>query len=208
MKIAFVLNVYRDQALAVRLANQVLELFGQKAIVIGDGVPIDPGLAKVSHSWAAPRLKHQFSLAWTKRYLQVGFESGADHVIKLDPDSFIHRRFTPPDADWYGTLGLSNDYVRGGACGFRRNIIPKVLNYTNLDGFAPYSYRRWSKHRWPHEEYSDEVISNQDHNLKLAMLDLGIVPTTWPDVLIYGNENVVPSGDLSRFAITHPHPTL
>lgn len=198
--------MYNDQHLALRLVKQIRKHFEQGAIVIADGVPVQPELNDLALCRSFERVKDRTTGYWTQRYLEMGLQTSASTIIKLDPDTCIWKRFTPPDAEWFGTLGDSGDYVRGGAVGFSRAAAERVVASGLLHGRFPYVYRRWSKYRWPHEQESDEVVSNQDHIMRRVMGKLGIKPTSWPEVLIYGNSGQipVPNGE----AVTHPHPTL
>lgn len=204
--IAFVINVYNDQHLALRLVKQIRKHFDQGAIVVSDGAPIDPELNDLALCRRFERVKDRTTGYWTQRYLQLALQTSAKTIIKLDPDTCVWRRFTPPDADWFGTLGDSGDYVRGGAMGLSRETAQKVVRSGLLHDRFPYVYYRYKKHRWPHEKESELPLSNQDHILRRVMGKLGIKPTPWPEVLIYGNCGRVPTP--AGEAVTHPHPTL
>ncbi len=204
--IAFVINVYDDQHLAIRLANQILHHYQQKPIVIGDGVDIAPELSAISQSYSFERVKQLKSGLWTHRYLEIALSTPATHIIKLDPDSCLWRPFTLSDADWFGSLSSQGEFVRGGGFGLRRNVAEKIVDSQFLKHSFPFIYYRYSVHKWPHETFSDKPISNQDNITKLVMRKLGIKPTIWPEVLVHGNDGKIP--EPGNYAITHPHPTL
>ncbi len=204
--IAFVINVWNDQHLALRLVKQIREHFDQPALIIGDGVTIIPELNEITLARSFNRVKDQRTGYWTQRYLQIALQTSADVIIKLDPDAQIWRKFTPPQADWFGTLSNTKAFVRGGCCGFSRAAAEKVCRSGLLYKTYPYIYQRYGKYKWPHEEFSEEPLSSQDNIMRRVMAILDIQPTEWPEVLILGNDGIVPErGD---YAATHPHPLL
>lgn len=187
--IAFAVNVYRDEHLADRLIRQLADHYRDAShIIIPD----------------SPRLKDKPTGQWTQRYLEWALATGADVIIKLDPDTCVWRRAVLPDADWFGTISTDGTFVRGGACGFRRETAKRLVESRLLLEEAPFSYARYGEYRWPHEEWSDELISCQDRIVGRAMAKLQIPPAPWPDVLILGNGNIIPEPE--NFAMTHPHP--
>lgn len=204
--ITFVINVHRDQHLALRLVKQIRKHFDRPALVISDGEPIIPELDELTLCYCFNRAKDRRDGYWTQRYLQAALEFPAETIIKLDPDTCIWRKFEPPQADWFGTLGDSSDYIRGGAVGMSRETAQKVVRSGLLYKNYPYIYYRYKKHRWPHEQESDEAISNQDHIMRRVMSKLKIEPTPWPEVLIYGNSGIIP--EPGNYAVTHPHPSI
>ncbi len=198
--------MYDDQHLALRLVKQIRKHFEQGAVVISDGAPVIPELDDLALCHHFDRVKDQTTGYWTQRYLEIALQTSARTIIKLDPDACVWRRFTPPDADWFGTMGDSGDYVRGGACGFSRTAAEMVVRSGLLHSRFPYVYYRYGKHRWPHERESKDPLSNQDHIMRRVMRKLGIAPTPWPEALVYGNCGRIPV--VNDEAVTHPHPTM
>lgn len=151
-----------------------------------------------------PRLKDKLTGEWSQRYLEWALATGAESIVKLDPDSCVWRRMTIPQADWFGTLSKSGTFIRGGGCGFSRPAAQRLVESGLLLNPSPHSYPRYSEFRWPHEENDATPLSCQDPIVGDAMAILGIQPTPWAEVLILGNENREPS--VNGHAITHPHP--
>lgn len=188
--IAFVINVHRDEHLAVRLIDQITTHYPEASLTV---IPDEP------------RLKTTLTGEWTQRYLERGLATNADVVVKIDPDTCIWRRAEIPGTDWFGTIN-DKAFVRGGACGFSRSAAERLVASGLLLEKAPFYYARYSKFRWPHEEESDEIISCQDRIVGRAMSELKIPPSDWPGVFILGNGSGIP--EPASFAITHPHPQI
>lgn len=192
-RIVFVVNCWhRDEHLARRLGAQLDQHYSDASSIVLPDVP---------------RLKDKLTGEWTLRYLEWSLSSGADVIIKLDPDACVWRRATIPEADWFGTMSVDGTFVRGGACGFSREAAGKLIASQILLEETPFSYPRYDDYRWPHEERDSTPLSCQDRIVGAAMARLGILPSPWRDVLILGNENRVPDeSEIRCHAITHPHP--
>lgn len=149
-----------------------------------------------------PRRKHHFNGEWTQRFLMLARATNSDVIIKLDPDTCLWRKFSLPDAEWFGTLSTNGTWVRGGACGFRRDTADRMIESGLLLSTVA-SYCRYGLYRWPWELEDRTPISNQDRIVGQVMSELGIPATDWPDVNILGNEMRIP--ERGAFAITHPY---
>lgn len=193
MSVLFVINVFEDAHLAERLVRQIDQHYPDAArLTIPD----------------EPRLKNRQTGEWTHRYLEYALGCESDVIVKLDPDTCIWRRTTIPTADWFGTLTDGGNFIRGGACGFSRSAAEKLVSSGLLLNQGYYNYPRYDDFRWPHEERSLALMPLQDGIVGDAMDQLGIKPTPWPDVCIWGNrtENRIP--EPAGWAMTHPHPFL
>lgn len=191
MRLIFVVNYWHaDAPLAKRLGKQIeMHYPGADQMYLRD----------------VPRLKHILTGEWTQRYLEYALATGADVILKLDPDTCMWRRPEIPQADWFGTL--SNDgFVRGGACGFSRFAAESLVSSGKLMRPTQHSYPRYGHCKWPHEDYDSAQLSCQDRTVSEIMGNLGIPATPWPDVLILGNDRVIP--DRGDYSLTHPHPLI
>jgi len=189
-RLVFVVNCWqRDEHLVERLGWKINRYYPEASRIVLPDVP---------------RLKDQMTGEWTQRYLEYALATGADVIIKLDPDACVWRRAEIPIDDWFGTISLDGNFIRGGACGFSREAAGKLVASQILFEPTPFSYLRYDEYRWPHEERDSTPLSCQDRIVGAAMARLGIHPRPWADVLILGNDNRVPEAE--NFAITHPHP--
>lgn len=184
MRLLFVTNVFRDQSLADRLAQQLAAHYPEaQALFIPD----------------EPRLKTILTGEWTQRYLEVSLNYGPDIIIKLDPDTCVWRRTKIPDADWFGEISACRTFIHGYACGFSKTAATKLVASKLLLLPSPFFYR------WPHDGSDDTPMSYQDMTVGAAMAKLQISPRKWNDILTLWHGKI-PHAD--QRAISHPHPAM
>lgn len=189
--IAFAVNIYRDEALALRLARQIRRHYPEAHLVF-------------VHD--RDRLKLRRTGEWTARYLRLALSTDAETIIKIDPDACLWRRFVVPDAAWFGVPTLSGVFLRGGAVGFSRATAETLLASGQLLAESKHIYSRYGAFRWPHELEDDTLISCQDRIVGDVMQSLGIGWSRWEDVHDLGNAMTV--AERGNHAISHPHPTI
>ena len=217
--LCFVFSVYRDEPLAIRLMADIRRAYPEADIIcIPDG-PADISLLNACRYYRVMRflgcrLKTlEYGGAWLHRLLALPLMfSGADVIIKLDPDTRIHRRFEAvPEADWFGQLRSTAFYlpiIGGGCMGFSREFAERVLvSEYLLDPLYKdkrFAYQRYGRYRQPGETASDEWIALTDWIIADVAHRLGVERISWREVLINFREPL--PVDLSPWAATHPHP--
>jgi hypothetical protein len=216
----FLFHVYQDEPLAERLMMQLRNFYPDATdiICLSDGQPASRFVQNCDRKrvtyLAGNRLKRMATgAAWIERMMTAFLtQSKAQTLIKLDPDSQVHRSFTAiPTADWFGQINLNGFYrprIRGGCVGFSRDLATKILAGSFLENpiyrQLPFGYQRYGTFRKPGETASDEWISSTDSILADICFRLGIEPTPWSEVCIHFREPL--PADLSPYAVTHPHP--
>jgi hypothetical protein len=215
----FLFHVYRDELLAERLMTQLRGIYPSADIIcISDGRPVS-GFFQICTQQrvtylAGDRLKRMATgAAWVERMITAFLtRSNAETLIKLDPDSQMHRAFkTIPAADWFGQINLKGFYrprVRGGCMGFSRLLLEKILMSNLLVnpiyGKLPFGYQRYGVFRKHGEAYSDEWIASMDCILADICFRLGVEPVAWKEEICIHFREPLPA-NLSPYAVTHPH---
>jgi hypothetical protein len=212
---AFYFAVYRDEPLALRLAQDVRRHYPAAEIVaVGDGpvaswfhaamaalgVAFVPGLhlKQAGHGGAAAHRNLQAVLSHTT----------ADLLIQLDPDSILHRPFVEiPDDPWFGQMHVSRctwypvhpfGTLHGACWGMRREVAELAVRsglllepaYCNRPILWEYPLPRDNNRRLPRLDLIWGDVARQ----------LGYAPTTWAEVS--GGLLMAPTG---HWAATHPH---
>jgi hypothetical protein len=219
----FYFNVYKDEIYAVRLAFQLAEHFPSSNVyAIADGpchLPslyqakfFNPNLTLIE----GDRLKHKSSggCEFTQRNLEeVITRSQAETIVKLDPDSYVWRSCGIPSDDWFGHvhsthipfLGSRFDFIAGGAMGFSRGAIERIIEsgilldrkYDHQKGFYD-RYKQYKKFGDPVGE--TDLIRREDWVIGDVCRRLKIKASSWDDVYCVQDEEQKED----RFAISHP----
>lgn len=129
-----------------------------------------------------PRLKLPlFSGQWTKRWMEKAMATGADIVVKLDPDTRAMRTVSNfPASDVFGQLAAKGDYfpnsdgILSGACiGFQAAAVKRILDSGILTD-AKYTQKPyWAAERrygtpWEGISLQDPIVADVMQRLNLA----------------------------------------
>jgi hypothetical protein len=219
----FYFNVYKDEIYSVRLAFQLAENFPSSNLyAIADGPCHLPSLYQAKFFnpkltlIEGERLKHKPSggCEFTQRNLEeVVARSQAETIVKLDPDSYIWRSCEIPSDDWFGHvhsthipfLGSRFDFIAGGAMGFSRGAIERMVEsrflldkkYDHEKGFYN-RYKQYKKFGDPVGE--TDLIRREDWVIGDVCRRLKIKATSWDGVYCVQDEEQVEGG----FSISHP----
>jgi hypothetical protein len=220
---SFYVSIYKDEIYAVRLAHQLNRYYpGVEVIVISDG-PYDKRSLAVAKEFniqlkviEGERLKAKQTggCEFTQRNFEVLLrESNSQIFIKLDPDSYINYSCGIPDVDWFGHVHFASisylrynfNFIAGGAMGFSRNVVEKIVNsqlllnekYDNQGGFYD-RYKRYKKFGDPLGER--DLLRREDWVIGSVCQSLKIEATHWDDVYCVQDEEVKDDS----FAIIHP----
>lgn len=187
-KIAFLFStVESDFPLAIRLVNQINTFYPESRIIaISDGRITDfHSLGKYSENIVlveGETLKYSGVMGlFTIRSFQAALSfSDSEFIIKLDPDSFLKRRFKNiPDSDWAGNINSGSftwgycAWCKGGGYLIKRTAIEKIIDsklllhsrYNVLQSF---------------ELSTDRIY--EDCRLGHVANELNIIPTDWDEV--------------------------
>lgn len=179
-------------------------------IVISDGVS-DP-----AHVVACKRHKAKYVQGaylkriecggkWWERALKVGLATGADWLVKIDPDTRVLRpfRFAPPHPI-SGTLtsaGTNLEHIQGGCQAIRRDAASRILASKLLRNEVLRDCRTFSRTDADYRRLKAISYCSTDHSLAWACRNLGIAMGDWTEVASRWKPPA-PTGD---FAVTHPH---
>ena len=141
----FAMSVYGDGADAVVSSRRLRDVFPDAKIdVVFDGSA--PASAEPNEQIAAQlaglsveivhgeRVKVPGSGgAYLHRFFERLLQSRAEYLIKVDPDTVAHRRFThfPAAAAFFGTVlerGTALEHVQGGCVGLRRDACRRLVD--------------------------------------------------------------------------------
>jgi len=222
MTLGFVIMVYKDEVLAIRLVRQILKYYPQsKVTVIWEG-----GVTEYSGEWYSLQQRMSIRLIfgerlkvlatgpeWVKRWMQAGLEMNTQLVFRVDPDVYLWRPFRYfPTEDRFGMmlgqLKYKRPLLRGCIGGYQREAIQKFLDSNILDDpkwkdpvkYAYYRYREWAR---PGEKQNHELIWSEDSSLAHAWTEAGLTEGNWSDIHPSWHEPLIDNSDLA-FAATHP----
>jgi hypothetical protein len=216
--IAFYFSVYHDEVWAIRLASQIREHYGSSVpiIVVTDGPCISSrahvGLARrgCDVHIADQRLKNQLGGAFTQRwvsYVRSKLDNKEiDYIIKVDPDSYIHRSFKDyPKADWFGQLFWSKqagvNACHGGCWGMSYAALSLLdesqLLSSDVIKDVKYTYRRRKK--IGDRQVGVMSTTTEDNALAWCFKELGVIATQWDEVSL----KKVEWDELTSYAVTH-----
>ena len=143
---------------------------------------------------------------WWRRVLEEGVKTGADWIIKFDPDTKFHRAFRtpPPGGDVAGTIDhkdLPEENVLGGCQAMRRAAAENILRSGILDDPALTDHRTFGPDEATRRHWKARSFMGSDVGLAWISRCLGLEFGEWPEVGIDWKDPA-PVGD---FAATHPH---
>lgn len=178
--------------------------------VISDGVN-DQGYDKVCRrfrvDYVAGRYLKRIECggAWWVRVLEEGLKTGADWIVKIDPDTQIHRPFrTPPTGDIAGTIdhkGTPDENVLGGCQAIRREAAEEILKSGILESPELTDHKTFNPDEPTRRHWRARAYMGSDMSLAWVGRNLGLTNGEWGDVGIDW-KGPAPQGD---FAATHPH---
>jgi hypothetical protein len=135
-----------------------------------------------------PRLKlPQFSGQWTQRWMEEAVATGADIIIKLDPDTRAKNVAAFPEFDIFGQVSPDGTYpqmsgIICGACiGFQKAAVEKILS----SGFlldAKYSEKPYAATERRYQPW--ETVSLQDPIVHDVAQRLGLSQGSWAGLSI------------------------
>jgi hypothetical protein len=140
-------------------------------------------------------------------------------MIKVDPDSYLYRRFEHlPEANWFGgrfsatteVLG-THDCLAGGCWGISAAalgklsgsnlLLDKILEDTEL-AYPRYSNVAFNKPGDTGRER--DLIMREDVEVGWAMSQLGYVSVEWDEVYLVQNGWTYQDTQPYKYAVTHP----
>lgn len=202
----FLFHVCNDEPLAIRLIREIRSLYPSNPILaIADGHTNDQPFRDEVASQRVELVEGEWLKApetggaWVERMLREFLtRSEAEVLIKLDPDSRLHRRFkSMPRGDWFGSINHSyfRPLVRGGCLGLSRRACELILASEILSDpiYQGLTFRYLSEGIWL--AFTDGIIAD-------ACFKLGLTPSAWEEVLISNREEDLRG---SSWAVTHPH---
>lgn len=143
---------------------------------------------------------------WWERTLSSAWETGADFVLKIDPDTKFQRPIQVwPETDIAGTLTGARqrfEHIQGGVQLFRRRAIERLLEskYFQREELYRSEYYAWGKDLLNHARRTDYLCT--DAMLKKAKADMGLTWGPWSEVC--SKWKSLPARH-QHFAVTHPH---
>lgn len=221
MKLAFYFSIYQDELLAVRLVSQLREFYPSSQVVaITDGPSRNDRAKKYLSANATlvetkERLKTPgYGGLFTDRNLNIlttELDTDTDLVFKLDPDSYVWRKFNYfPNAHWFGGTFVdtvfNNPCCAGGCWGMRYGAVLQLyesglLTHDILKGI---SYDRYTKARNKKGDLHHKMkqVTREDVLVGWAMSQLEIVPCAWDEVYLRQSGEVTQAP--TPVAVTHP----
>lgn len=218
--IAFCFTVYKEFSLATRLINQIRSYYPESDVIcIMDGtcniefIHLCEQEQVVCIEGKRLYVRH-LGGAWVERLLKTYLErSNADYMIKLDPDSYLRRKFSGfPDTDLGGSLSklnhLSFTLIQGG-CRFQtRETCDKILA-SNLLKDSQYreknlfSRSRSQAHYFKlGEQFEDIKHPGEDAIISHVVSTLNLSISDWAEVHCRDVDNYCQDAD--RYAVIHP----
>ena len=216
INLAFYFAIYRDETLALRLAQDVRRLYpAAEVVAIADGM-VAPWLFPALHRLGVvtvqdthlKRAGHGGAAA--HRNLAVTLENTtADLLVQLDPDTILHRPFAAfPNDPWFGQIHVARctwypvvpmRCLHGACWGMRREVAELAVRSALL--LAPTYCNRPILWEYPLPRDGGRRLPRLDLIWGHVAHQLGYSPTPWPDVA--GGLLAAPVGP---WAATHPHP--
>jgi len=211
---SFILHVYKDDRPALLLLRQIRYLYPEACIAaILDGVR-PKGFAEVCDRYhvlviEGDRLKlPQYGGAWLKRMLEIAQVLPGDVTIKLDPDSWLWRRFNYfPQSELFGTCRPYHPrqivMVRGGCQGWSNGAIDRVLDSGILDD------PRYCSEYFSYEKHGERLMA-ADYIVGDLIARLGLSFADWDECRVDSLDErvrrLVPGVSAGvGWAATHPH---
>lgn len=219
-KVAFLFHVYKEFDLARRLIRQIKFFFPSSDILgISDGTTND-GFRFYCHTHNVKYLEHQRLFyqttgnQWIKRMFRF-FQaySEANYLIKIDPDSYVLRRFEfLPDLDISGTPFKLSDkisFVHGGCALYSKYACQKILDTNLIDANEyrtnmAFAYRRFmAPYKQRNEEAQVERFFCEDRVLGDVGNKLGLRLGEWTEICADQSEKKPEDYTDMKYAVIH-----
>ena len=146
---------------------------------------------------------------WWQRTFSAGRALGTRYVLKVDADASFNRPIRWwPDYDCFGTVawgGSDREHVQGGAQGFSRAAVERILDSRIClrAEFRQVDYWSWdagATGHWEREKYL-----STDQTLRRILMELGMRWGEWPEVKSWYLHT---PPDAADFAISHAHKAM
>lgn len=216
-EITFYFSVYNEFDLAIRLLNQIRFFYPHNQIICVTDGTTDlkfESLCKDSNVkyFVGRRLFPQrFGAAWsTRMLLSYLSNSPSKYLVKLDPDSFLNRKFRYlPNTDLAGTLcsELGMSFIQGGCIFYKREACEQILDSSLLNAARyqtdpRFGYQRFCRlYKTRTEDKSDEWFTAEDKIMSDAAQKLKLTLGNWSEVLCRFR-GYCPNGE--KYAVIHP----
>ena len=119
--------------------------------------------------------------AWLKRWFTFALDQGCEAVLKIDPDSKVHRPFQepPPDADLFGCIMETRPgrIVHGGSQGISRTFMRRALPLLDDERYRTKDFSMRDK-----TASCDKIVADLAHRLNVPLTPWGEVtyfPFPW-----------------------------
>lgn len=201
--IGFVVNTFCDTESLCRCLSSVRDHYPDAPLTVIDdgGLDADLGLPVSVYKANLIRGGHMRPLtgAWIHRWLQAGLAMNTDVIVKLDPDSRVHRPFRhipvgpafgyPLDC-WYGK------YLHGGCKGYTRGCAERLV----LDLLV----RRVDAQL---DKATARKLRGQKHALSEDLVLSWVLTTEDIPQVPWGEVAPVPMSPQRGYAVSHGHPS-
>ena len=131
-----------------------------------------------------PRLKLAKSGgAWLEETIRLGLSTKAAWVIRADPDALPLRQFGPFPQN-QGVLVSPAAGLNGGCLLLERTVLERVHNHIASDRsrFTGWGYARYGIFRRPGEDWSADVLANDDAMLEVLLKECAAPLTPWEEL--------------------------
>lgn len=228
-KLAFYFSIYKDELWAVRLVHQIKHFYPKADIVcIFDGQGFPGQAEKIADLGANVRVGERLKgpgngMKFSHRNLSVALEySDAELFFKMDPDSYIWRRFNdvPENVEFFGqahSKPIGQAFPKGvtychGACwGIRRSLMQRMVDseifYDKLYEHPHNLYNRYANEKFRKigdRGDAEDIVMHEDFIFGDAATKLGAKPVRWKDVRLHQAQELVQDPNDLVWSVTHP----
>jgi hypothetical protein len=205
--LCFLLSTYKEVELALwTLSNIRKHHLDSQIISLSDGVDYSSHLGFfLENRVLYKELPHLKTIAsgglWVERYLSFYLEhSSSPYLIKLDPDTGVHRSiaYIPEEADVFGSY--ANGYLDSNSCGFTREAVITIVN-SGLLREAKYN----EKNLYTYRDRYKRIRPSTDRALYEVIRDLNLTLVKWGEARSTSSYRTNPN---KSYALTHPNPSM
>jgi hypothetical protein len=218
--LTFFALTYKDYDAASECLADLRKHYSASRVILrsdGDPDPRFPILAKRYHAdfrAEEPLFGIENGGAVIERMLQLFFEKPTRYLLKIDPDTVIHRRFDylPVRSGVFGTLQTEEvtPSIQGGCMGFTRDAAKQILESemlrdcrlrepANFIDDSPYFFRMADRAKRCGLASFDWILPWVASELGLLIYSFGEVNSGWQQA---------PANPNGRYAVTHPRAVL
>lgn len=199
MNLCFIVNFYNEIHIIERCLSSIRCHYpNSELILISDGNN-DPELKNIAERCSARlvldvRLKTlRHGGRWVHRYCNEFYKGISDLLIKVDPDSIMHRKFTEiPASDYFGPLvpGWPFPLINGSCKGFSRKLASLIVE-NKLALSRHYVGNAQFKRGFDRQISEDLICMDIVNKTKTVFSD-------WSEI------NITPNIDC-KYSVTHGH---